>query len=249
MLRSLSPGFSSFRNLIGIREENIDFNEIRRITALKAVYYDKFHFCSKTPYIENCRPNTDGISSFKNLLDKPILRHSVWLIVVVTTVGNTLVLISRYKDENRAVSIVIRNLALADILMGFYLSIIGVQDYRFRENYHEHASDWASSSICTAAGVLAMVSSEVSLMILAFMSVERFMLIAGQKRLNTSIFLLTIWLSGCTLAVLPCEYLISRASKCENFLIGNLISISVIYWRSSTRFYGNFVGLRPLRFF
>lgn len=51
-----------------------------------------------------------------------------------------------------------------------------------------------------------MISSEVSLMILAFMSIERFMLIAGQKRLNTAIFLLAIWLSGSTLAVLPCEY-------------------------------------------
>lgn len=172
--------------------------------ALRAVYYDKFHFCSKTPHIQNCRPNTDGISSFSNLLDKPILRHSVWPIVGITTIGNTMVLVSRYKDENRAVSIVIRNLALADILMGFYLSIIGVQDYRFREKYHEHASDWVASSVCAAAGVMAMISSEVSLMILALMSIERFMLIAGQKRLNTSIFLLGIWLSGSALAILPC---------------------------------------------
>ncbi|KAG4074711.1 hypothetical protein HA402_008809 [Bradysia odoriphaga] len=206
-------------NLVGIAEENIDFNEISRMTALRAVFYDKFHFCSKTPHIQNCRPNTDGISTFSNLLDKPILRHSVWPIVGITTVGNTLVLVSRYRDENRAVSIVIRNLALADILMGFYLSIIGVQDYRFREKYQEHASDWVASSVCAAAGVLAMISSEVSLMILALMSIERFMLIAGQKRLNTSIFLLAIWLSGSALAVLP-----------------------LIYWRSSNRFYGAYSG-------
>lgn len=195
-----------FRNLIGITEDNIDFNEISKITDLKAVYYDKFHFCSKTPHIKKCRPNTDGISSLGNLLDKPILRHSVWFIVLLTTVGNTLVLVSRYRDENRAVSIVIRNLAMADILMGFYLSIIGIQDYRFRENYHEHASDWVASSVCAGAGVLAMISSEVSLMILAFMSIERFMLIAGQKRLNTSVFLFVIWLLGSSLALLPREY-------------------------------------------
>lgn len=129
----------------------------------------------------------------------------MWFIVIITTVGNSLVLVSRYRDENRAVSIVIRNLAVADILMGFYLGIIGVQDYRFREKYHEFASDWVASSFCAAAGVLAMISSEVSLMILAFMSMERFMLIAGQKRLNTFIFLLVIWLFGSTLALLPCK--------------------------------------------
>lgn len=95
---------------------------------------------------------------------------------------------------------------MADILMGLYLSIIGIQDYRFREQYHEYVSDWVASSLCAGAGVLAMISSEVSLMILAFMSVERFMLIAGQKRLNPSIFLLAIWLSGIAIALLPCEY-------------------------------------------
>lgn len=154
----------------------------------------------------------------------------MWPIVAITTVGNTLVLVSRYRDENRAVSIVIRNLAMADILMGVYLSIIGVQDYRFREKYHEHASDWVASSVCAAAGVLAMISSEVSLMILAFMSVERFMLIAGQKRLNTSIFLLAIWLSGSTLAFLPCEYQPSRMYRRNNnlkmlFTYSNLLAI------------------------
>ncbi|KAJ6635117.1 Relaxin receptor 1, partial [Pseudolycoriella hygida] len=202
----------SYLNLVGITEDNIDFDEIRKIPALKAVFYDKFHFCSKTPHIQKCRPNTDGISSFNNLLDKPILRQSVWPIVAITTVGNTLVLISRFRDENRAVSMVIRNLALADILMGVYLSIIGIQDFRFREKYHEYASDWVASFTCTAAGVLAMISSEVSLMILTFMSVERFMLIATQKRVNTTIFLYAIWLSG------------------------------IIYWRSSTRFYGAYSG-------
>lgn len=105
---------------------------------------------------------------------------------------------------------VIRNLAVADLLMGIYLLIIGIQDFRYREKYQEMALDWVGSWKCATTGVLAMISSEVSLLILAFMSVERFLLIAdpfgGHRRLTTQnvfIIMLTIWLLGLTLAITP----------------------------------------------
>lgn len=148
----------------------------------------------------------------KDLLTKPILRYSTWLMASLSCLGNTLVLWGRFTchDENRAVSMVIRNLAVADFLMGLYLIIIGVQDWRYRQNYHVNALDWVSSFECTIAGALAMTSSEVSVLILAFMSVERFLLIAdpfgGHRRLNTQnvfVILLAIWLLGITLAIIP----------------------------------------------
>jgi len=57
----------------------------------------------------------------------------------LTIAGNVLVLWGRfiYRDENVAVTMVIRNLALADMLMGFYLITIGVQDYRYRNEYYK----------------------------------------------------------------------------------------------------------------
>lgn len=140
---------------------------------------------------------------------------------ILTCIGNAMVLWGRFRsrDENHAVSIVIRNLAVADIMMGMYLSIIGVQDFRFRQQYHKVALDWVESWSCVMAGVLAMVSSEVSLLILAFMSVERFILIAdpfgGHRHMttrNVCVFLLTIWLLGSTLAVVPCECFFSFLS-------------------------------------
>lgn len=142
----------------------------------------------------------------------------------LSCIGNSLVLWGRFAchDENRAVSMVIRNLAVADILMGMYLVIIGIQDYRYREKYQEMALDWVGSWKCATTGVLAMTSSEVSLLILAFMSVERFLLIAdpfgGHRRLTTQnvfIILLTIWLLGLTLAIVPCK-LTQFNSKLQN---------------------------------
>lgn len=110
--------------------------------------------------------------------------------------------------------------------MGLYLSILGIQDARFRTKYHEVSQEWMSSWSCAAAGVLAMISSEVSKLILTFMSIERFLLIAdpfgGHRKLNTQnvfVALFTIWLIGGALAIIP-----------------------VIHWRTSTRFYGAYSG-------
>lgn len=130
----------------------------------------------------------------------------------ITCIGNSLVLWGRFtqRDENRAVSMVIRNLAVSDFLMGIYLAIIGAQDYRYRTRYGAVAHEWTASYGCVAVGALAMLSSEVSLLILTFISIERFLLIAdpfgGHRKLTTqNVFLcmFTIWLAGILIAIVP----------------------------------------------
>uniref|UniRef100_A0A1I8Q2L5 G-protein coupled receptors family 1 profile domain-containing protein n=1 Tax=Stomoxys calcitrans TaxID=35570 RepID=A0A1I8Q2L5_STOCA len=218
----------SYLNLNGIKFESIEFEAIQSMPNLKYIVYDRFYFCSMTPNVRRCKPNTDGVSSFKDLLSKPVLRYSAWIMAVITITGNIMVLWGRfiYRDENKAVTMVIRNLALADILMGFYLLIIGMQDHRYRNVYHRVALDWITSWHCAAVGALAVSSSEVSMLILAFMSLERFLLIADPFRghhhisvRNIFFALLTIWVMGVGIAVAP-----------------------VILWHSSTKFYGTYSG-------
>ncbi|XP_049303924.1 relaxin receptor 2 [Bactrocera dorsalis] len=218
----------SYLNLTGIPFERIDFDAINQMSNLKYIVFERFYFCSMTPQVRMCKPNSDGVSSFRDLLSKPVLRYSAWIMAFVTVIGNIMVLWGRfiYRDENIAVTMVIRNLALADILMGFYLITIGVQDYRYRSQYYKVALDWITSWQCAAIGSLAVTSSEVSMLILAFMSFERFLLIAdpfrSQHRIgikNIFIALLAIWLMGVGIAVAP-----------------------VALWHSSTKFYGTYSG-------
>ncbi|GAB0096728.1 Relaxin receptor [Sergentomyia squamirostris] len=222
------PRKLKYLNLDGIHADNIKFDVLMDLTSLDSIVFAKFYYCSYMPHVKNCKPNSDGISTLQDLLSKPVLRYSAWLMALVTCLGNGLVLWGRFalRDENRAVSMVIRNLAVADMLMGFYLLIISIQDFRYRSRYHEVSQDWASSWNCTLAGLLAMTSSEVSMLILAFMSVERFLLIAdpfgGHRRLdsrNVMTSMVAIWTMGGTIAIIP-----------------------VIHWRSSTRFYGLYSG-------
>lgn len=115
----------------------------------------------------------------------------------------------KYRDENQSVSIVIRNLAVSDLIMSFYLAIISLQDLRYRDSYHIVATEWMQSWGCALAGILSVVSSEVTILILAFMSVERFLLISnpfGHHRLNKNnviMSLYVIWLIGISIAILP----------------------------------------------
>lgn len=88
------------------------------------------------------------------------------------------------------------------------------------------ALKWTTSWYCVTLGILAVSSAEVSLLILTFMSVERFLLIAHPFRIQRNLSsrslwtaLISIWMLGFALAVMP-----------------------VIMWRSSTRFYGTYSG-------
>lgn len=102
--------------------------------------------------------------------------------------------------------------------MGLYLAIICIEDYYTGTNYKEVARDWMSSKMCITAGILAMISSETSILILSFMSIERFLLISnpfGQHRLthkNVVKCMFSIWLIGIKLAILPAIHLRSTSS-------------------------------------
>lgn len=51
--------------------------------------------------------------------------------------------------------------AAADLLMGLYLVVIATADEVMRGQYNAWAHSWMTSWVCTVAGVLSMLSSEV----------------------------------------------------------------------------------------
>lgn len=167
-----------------------------------------------------------GLSSTSDILEKRTLRYAVWFMALVTFVGNASVLYGRFnRDENRNVSIVIRNLAFSDMIIGIYLAFIGYMDILYRDTYHENSGDWVKSWQCIFLGILAMTSSEVSIFILTFMSIERFLLISdpfGHHKIDTRNVILSlciIWMLGLFIAIFP-----------------------VILFHSSTKFYAIYNG-------
>ncbi|XP_050820673.1 relaxin receptor 1-like [Gopherus flavomarginatus] len=202
-LRSLS--------IEGLEIPNIQTRMFQKLTKLSHIYFKKFQYCSYSPHVRSCKPNTDGISSFENLLANIILRVFVWVIACITCFGNLFVICMRsfVVTENSQHIMAIKSLCCADGLMGIYLFFIGAFDLKFSGEYNKHAQVWMASIQCQLVGSLAMLSSEVSVLLLTYMTLEKYLCIvfpfshygAGKKR--TLSMLVVIWLLGFSLTLVP----------------------------------------------
>uniref|UniRef100_A0A8C7ZEL6 Relaxin family peptide receptor 2a n=1 Tax=Oryzias sinensis TaxID=183150 RepID=A0A8C7ZEL6_9TELE len=149
--------------LEGIEIPDIQTKMFLPMRNLSHIYFKVFQYCSYAPHVRSCKPNTDGISSFEDLLANMVLRVSVWVMAFITCFGNLLVIGMRslIRAENNLHAVCIKVLCCADCLMGVYLFFVGVFDVKFRGQYNRNALQWMESVECRTIGFLAMLSSEV----------------------------------------------------------------------------------------
>uniref|UniRef100_A0A3B4BKU5 G-protein coupled receptors family 1 profile domain-containing protein n=1 Tax=Periophthalmus magnuspinnatus TaxID=409849 RepID=A0A3B4BKU5_9GOBI len=197
--------------LEGIEIQNIQTKMFLPMKNLSHIYFKTFQYCSYAPHVRSCKPNTDGISSFENLLANMVLRVSVWVIAFVTCFGNLLVIGMRslIRAENNLHAACIKVLCCADCLMGVYLFFVGIFDVKFRGQYNRNALIWMESIECRTIGFLAMLSSEVSVLLLTYLTLEKFLVIVfpfsnmRPGKLQTGVVLSSIWLTGFIIAAVP----------------------------------------------
>ncbi|XP_064636849.1 relaxin receptor 2-like isoform X2 [Lineus longissimus] len=198
-------------NLSGITIRNLHTDMFLNNTKLHYIYFSDFAYCSYAPHVARCEPKSDGISSTENLLEQAAHRGLIWLVAIITCFCNIFVFIGRMlsRGDNIAHSLCVKNLCASDFLMGVYLVIIASHDIAFRGIYNMKARYWMTSVTCKIAGILGMVSSEVSVLILMYMSLERFMKIANpyanfcMSNKPAIAILIIIWIFGFALALVP----------------------------------------------
>ncbi|CAB1352750.1 unnamed protein product, partial [Coregonus sp. 'balchen'] len=208
--------FDMFVNLQSLSIEeveipNISIQMFRSLSNLSHIYFKKFEYCGYSPNVRSCKPNTDGISTFENLLANIILRVFVWVVAFIICFGNVFVICLRscIASENHHHTMAIISLCCADCLMGVYLFFIGAFDIKYCGEYNRHAQLWMESLQCQLIGCLAMLSTEVSVMLLTYMTLEKYLCIvfpfhnyrAGRKQ--TLCYLIFIWVLGFIIAVIP----------------------------------------------
>ncbi|XP_047422951.1 relaxin receptor 1 isoform X2 [Sciurus carolinensis] len=197
-------------SLEGIEISNIQQRMFRPLN-LSHIYFKKFQYCGYAPHVRSCKPNTDGISSLENLLASIIQRVFVWVVSVVTCFGNIFVICMRpyIRSENKLHAISIISLCCADCLMGIYLFVIGAFDLKFRGEYNKHAQLWRESIHCQLTGSLAILSTEVSVLLLTFLTLEKYICIVypfrclGPRKCRTVTVLILIWIIGFIVALVP----------------------------------------------
>ncbi|XP_013125752.1 relaxin receptor 1 isoform X4 [Oreochromis niloticus] len=131
--------FDKLHKLKSLSIEGIEIGNIQRrmfepLKYLTHIYFKKFQYCGYAPHVRSCKPNTDGISSFENLLANIVLRVFVWVVSATTCFGNIFVICMRsyIRSENKLHAMCIISLCCADGLMGIYLFMIGAYDLKFR---------------------------------------------------------------------------------------------------------------------
>nr|XP_033804532.1 relaxin receptor 2 [Geotrypetes seraphini] len=203
LLKSLS--------LEGIEISNINLRMFLPMKNLSHIYFKKFRYCTYAPHVRVCTPLTDGISTFENLLANNIQRIFVWVIACVTCFGNLFVLGMRsfIQSEYKTQTLSIKSLCCSDCLMGIYLFFVGIFDIKYQGQYKKYALIWMESLQCRIIGFLAMLSTEVSVLLLTFLTLEKYLVIVfpfTNKRLGKCqmVTMLTgIWITGFILATIP----------------------------------------------
>uniref|UniRef100_A0A8C3SVZ3 Relaxin family peptide receptor 1 n=1 Tax=Chelydra serpentina TaxID=8475 RepID=A0A8C3SVZ3_CHESE len=201
-------------SLEGIEITNIQRRMFKPLRNLSHIYFKKFQYCGYAPHVRSCKPNTDGISSFENLLASIIQRVFVWVVSAVTCFGNIFVICTRpyIRSENKLHAMSITSLCCADCLMGIYLFVIGAFDVKYRGEYNKHAQLWMDSIHCQLVGSLAILSTEVSVLLLTYMTLEKYICIVYPFRClkpgkcRTISILILIWVIGFVVAFIPLSH-------------------------------------------
>ena len=140
-----------------------------------------------------------------------MIQICIWILGILALLGNLLVIVWRGLDreENRVHSFLLINLAAADLLMGVYLLTIAVMDLRWQGEYFKHDIAWRSGIGCQSVGALSMLSSEVSVLILTIITLDRLICIVFPfkfKRLTYKRAVLVcagIWSFGLLISIIP----------------------------------------------
>ncbi|XP_041367443.1 relaxin receptor 1-like [Gigantopelta aegis] len=197
--------------ILGNKFYHVPTNTFKYTKNLEYIHFRAFYLCAYATTVKTCLPKGDGISSHQNLLDSSLLRVAIWVMAILACIGNGVVLTGRLvlKEDNRIHSFLIRNLSLADLLMGVYLLVIGSYDTLYRGRYLANDHDWRNSWSCDVSGFLNTVSSEVSVLTLTVVTLDRYICVTYPltlRKINIKLAYLimgAVWLFSITLAAAP----------------------------------------------
>ncbi|KAL4120563.1 hypothetical protein QTP88_013233 [Uroleucon formosanum] len=159
-----------------------------------------------------CLPLPGPFLPCQDLFDWWTLRCGVWVVFLLAMLGNgTVVFVLIFARSKIDVPrFLVCNLAAADFFMGLYLGILAVVDAGTLGEFKVYAIPWQMSAGCQLAGVLAVLSSELSVYTLAVITLERNYAITHAMHLNkrlslkhASYIMLCGWIFAGGMAALP----------------------------------------------
>ena len=193
-------------------------NLFKPLTILRVLSSQTYKLCCKQILpdhyeIISCDAPTDEISSCEDLLQSGTYRGLLWLIGIMSLLGNMICLVVRVVLQRTASSsgfhVFVTNLSTADLLIGVYIAIIGAADSLLRGKYLFYDKTWKRSVACKVAGFLSLLSCEVSALTIWLITLDRFIVLRFPfsslrfERTSAAVASLITWLLGLCIACTP----------------------------------------------
>ncbi|RDD37320.1 G-protein coupled receptor GRL101-like protein [Trichoplax sp. H2] len=183
-----------FRGLLRIKFLYVQGNSLAFVTQtsffgppdLSTVLSGRDYLCCMVPgKVKTCQPSmfADTLSSCSYLLAHASLDAFVWIVGSLALIGNIIVLLQNHYSKsiksNLVPTFLISNLAISDLIMSIYLLTIGIANLIYSDgDFGLHSENWLSNPGCHIACLLVIISTLMSVLIMAIISVDRFICIA-----------------------------------------------------------------------
>ena len=124
-----------------------------------------------------CEPVQNAFMPCENLLDPDPVRVLVWIVWFPAILGNIAVIFVTLASTEKVdvPNFILCNLAVADFMLGIFLSFLGVVDVRtFGEgSFYKSALHWQKGPGCLTAGFIGVFANELSVYLMVVLTLER----------------------------------------------------------------------------
>ena len=191
---------------------------LQGLDDLQAVYADNYRLCCPATLPshfneQNCHAPSDEVSSCEALLRSVTYRVFLSVFAALSLLGNASSFVYRVfiqrKQKKLSFDVFVAHLCVADFLMGVYLAVIGVVDRLYQGTYLWEDTSWKDSVACKVAGFVSLVSNEVSALIIALITMDRFLVLRFPfsnfrfEARSAQVACFSVWMLGVLLAGLP----------------------------------------------
>ncbi|KAL8609813.1 hypothetical protein ACOMHN_052867 [Nucella lapillus] len=203
-------------DLRGCPMTGLDRDLLRGLDGLRTVSTDNYRLCcaaSLLPDLHQCQAPEDEVSSCQDLLRSNAYRVCLAIFNSLALMGNGASFVFRVSSLRRSgspgFSVFVLHLCVSDFLMGVYLTVVGVADRLYEDSYVWKDRAWRHSAACKLAGVVSLVSCEVSAFIICLITLDRFLVVRFPlsflrfEARNAQLASCASWIVGFILAAVP----------------------------------------------
>ena len=174
-----------------IADGNFGTHTVKHVTAIFRCRNDSnVSFVDVVLEPVDCYPEPDPLRPCDDIMGNVYLTSISWIVSFLAIITNGIVfgILVMSRRQFTVTKFLIVNLAFADLCLGLYLFVLTCASIDSTGKYYNSVYSWQYDGGCDVVGFLAVFSSELSMLVLTIITIERYLAIVYavylQKRLR-----------------------------------------------------------------